>query len=109
MTLSFLNAQAKVIVAALTIGAFAIGLDTFVIIGALDVISRDLGISTAAAGWIISIYAFCYAVFAPLNAWMFKGMSRRSIQILSIAIFTIGNLVRAIAQLRHHYRRSRHR
>lgn len=44
------------------IAAFAIGLDTFVIIGALEVISRDLNISTGAAGWIISIYALSYAV-----------------------------------------------
>ncbi|OSI33013.1 MFS transporter [Bradyrhizobium canariense] len=90
-------ARTKVVIAALTIAAFAIGLDTFVIIGALDVISRDLAISTGAAGWIISIYALCYAVFAPLNAWMFKSISRRNIQILSVSIFVIGNLICAIA------------
>ncbi|KLK91897.1 hypothetical protein AA309_17490 [Microvirga vignae] len=97
MTSSLPDARTKLIVAALTVGAFAIGLDTFVVIGALDVISRDLTISTGAAGWIISIYALCYAVFAPLNAWMFKDMSRRKVQILSIAIFIIGNLICAIA------------
>jgi len=91
------NARTKLVIAALTIAAFAIGLDTFVIIGALDVISRDLAISTGAAGWIISIYALCYAVFAPLNAWMFKAMSRRNVQILSVSIFIIGNLICAIA------------
>ncbi|MDA9489046.1 hypothetical protein XI08_07475 [Bradyrhizobium sp. CCBAU 11361] len=83
--------------AALTIAAFAIGLDTFVIIGALDVISRDFAISTGAAGWLISIYALCYAVFAPLNAWMFKAMSGHNVQILSVSIFIIGNLICAIA------------
>ncbi|NRP75784.1 Inner membrane transport protein YdhP [Ensifer psoraleae] len=97
MTSSLPDARTKLIVAALTIGAFAIGLDTFVIIGALDVISRDLTISTAAAGSIISIYALCYAAFAPLNAWMFKSMSRRNVQILSVSIFIIGNLMCAIA------------
>jgi uncharacterized membrane protein len=91
------DARTKLIVAALIIGAFAIGLDTFVIIGALDVIARDLAIATGTAGWIISIYALCYAVFAPLNAWMFKGMSRRNVQILSVSIFIIGNLICAIA------------
>ncbi|MGY4567226.1 MFS transporter [Bradyrhizobium sp. USDA 3256] len=97
MTSSLADARTKLVVAALTIGAFAIGLDTFVIIGALDVISRDLTISTGAAGWIISIYALCYAIFAPLNAWVFRGMSRRNIQIMSVSIFIIGNLICAIA------------
>ncbi|MCP3392076.1 MFS transporter [Bradyrhizobium sp. CCGB12] len=91
------DARTKLILTALTIGAFAIGLNTFVIIGALDVISRDLSISTSAAGWIISIYAICYAFFAPLNAWTFKTMSRRNVQILSVSIFIVGNLVCAIA------------
>ncbi|MCA1552069.1 MFS transporter [Bradyrhizobium sp. BRP19] len=97
MTSSPPGARTKLVVAALTIAAFAIGLDTFVIIGALDAISRDLAISTGMAGWIISIYALCYAIFAPLNAWMFKAMSRRNVQILSVSIFIIGNLICAIA------------
>ncbi|MBP0639101.1 MFS transporter [Cupriavidus sp. AcVe19-6a] len=97
LTASLPGARAKLIVAALTIGAFAIGLDTFVIIGALDVISRDLTVSTGVAGWIISIYALCYAVFAPLNAWMFKEMSRRNVQLLSVSIFILGNLISAVA------------
>ncbi|AMA59832.1 MFS transporter [Bradyrhizobium sp. CCGE-LA001] len=91
------DARTKLALAALTIGAFAIGLDTFVIIGALGVISRDLTITTGAAGWIVSIYAICYAVFAPLNAWMFKAVTRRGVQILSLTIFLVGNLVCAIA------------
>ncbi|WP_271574000.1 MFS transporter [Bradyrhizobium sp. CCBAU 11361] len=91
------DARTKLVIAALTIAAFAIGLDTFVIIGALDVISRDFAISTGAAGWLISIYALCYAVFAPLNAWMFKAMSGHNVQILSVSIFIIGNLICAIA------------
>ncbi|MGY8663885.1 MFS transporter [Bradyrhizobium sp. UFLA05-109] len=97
MTSSPPNARTKIILAALTIAAFAIGLDTFVIIGALDVISQDFAISTGAAGWIISIYALCYAVFAPLNAWIFRTVSCRNVQLLSVSIFIIGNLVCAIA------------
>ncbi|EOW3649370.1 TPA: MFS transporter [Pseudomonas aeruginosa] len=85
-----------VLLLALTIGAFAIGLDTFVVIGSLAEISRSLAISIDAAGWIISTYAFCYAVFAPLNAWLFRGWKRRNVLLLSTCIFTIGNLLCAI-------------
>ncbi|WP_409190257.1 MFS transporter [Bradyrhizobium sp. RDM4] len=97
MRLSPPDRRTKLILAALTIAAFAIGLDTFVIIGALEVISRDLNISTGAAGWVISIYALCYAVFAPLNASMFRAVSRRNVQILSLSIFIVGNVVCAFA------------
>ncbi|MCK1612394.1 MULTISPECIES: MFS transporter [unclassified Bradyrhizobium] len=97
MSLSPPDKRTKLILAALMIAAFAIGLDTFVIIGALEVISGDLNISTGAAGWIISIYALSYAVFAPLNAWMFRAASRRNVQILSVSIFIIGNVICAIA------------
>lgn len=86
----------RALLTALTIGAFAIGLDTFVVIGSLDEISRDLSISAEAAGWIISIYAFCYAVFAPFNAWLFRRSNRRNVLLLATGFFTAGNLLCAV-------------
>lgn len=86
----------RALLTALTIGAFAIGLDTFVVIGALDEISRNLSISVDAAGWIISVYAFCYALFAPLNAWLFRNWNRRNVLLLALSLFTAGNLLCAI-------------
>lgn len=78
---------------ALTIGAFAVGLDAYVVLGALDAVMKELAIAPATAGWIVSSYAFCYAVFAPLNAWMFRGWSRRNVLILAVGLFAAANLV----------------
>ena len=97
MTTATPDVKTKIIIAALTVGAFAIGLDTFVIIGALDILATDLRISSSMAGWIISIYALAYAIFAPLNAWLFRDMSRRNVQVFSMSLFLIGNLICALA------------
>lgn len=78
---------------ALTIGAFAVGLDAYVVLGALDAVMKELAIAPATAGWIVSSYAFCYAVFAPLNAWMFRRWSRRNVLILAVGLFAAANLV----------------
>lgn len=87
-----LQPRHRVLLAALTVGAFAVGLDAYVVLGALDEVMKDLAIAPATAGWIVSSYAFCYAVFAPLNAWMFRQWSRRNVLILSVGLFALGNL-----------------
>ncbi len=78
---------------ALAVGAFAIGLDTFVVIGGLEQIIREFGTSPRAAAWIVSLYAFCYAVFAPLNARIFRGYNSRDALVISVGVFTLGNVV----------------
>ncbi len=83
--------------AALAVGAFAIGLGSFVVIGALDEIARALAVTPRAAGWIISAYALCYAVSAPISALLFARANRRTLLILALSMFTLGNLVCILA------------
>lgn len=90
-------APIPILLSALTVGAFAIGLDTFVVIGVLDEIAADLGITAREAGWIVSIYAVCYAVFAPLNALAFRRWSRRNVLVMSVGCFILGNLLCGLA------------
>ncbi|MGO4755694.1 MFS transporter, partial [Streptomyces sp. 2MCAF27] len=49
---------------ALGLGGFGIGLTEFVIAGLLPQVSGDLGVSEAAAGWLISGYALSVAIGA---------------------------------------------
>ena len=51
---------------ALTAGAFGIGVTEFVIMGLLLDVGADLGVSTSAAGFLISGYAIGVVVGAPL-------------------------------------------
>ncbi|MGD9480387.1 MFS transporter [Shinella sp. G-2] len=92
-----MQSRRSLLLAALTVGAFAIGLDAYVILGALEAVMRDLAIAPATAGWIVSAYAFCYALFAPLNAWAFRHWSGRNLLILSAVIFSAGNLLAGLA------------
>ena len=51
---------------ALTIGAFGIGTTEFVIMGLLQQVAADLGVSLTAAGLLISGYALGVFVGAPV-------------------------------------------
>lgn len=82
---------------ALAIGAFGIGVTEFAPMGMLPVIATDLGVSIPKAGLLISAYAFGVLIGAPIMTLLFAGMPRRRLLILSMAIFTVGNLISAFA------------
>jgi DHA1 family inner membrane transport protein len=82
---------------ALMIGAFGIGTTEFVIMGILPQIGKDLGVSLSSAGLLISAYALGVAVGAPLLSLLATRIPKKSALIALMAIFTLGNLVCAIA------------
>ena len=82
---------------ALAIGAFGIGVTEFSPMGMLPVIADDLGISIPTAGILISAYAFGVLVGAPVMTLLFTNMPRRRLLVLSMGIFTLGNLMSALA------------
>ena len=82
---------------ALAIGAFGIGVTEFSPMGMLPVIAADLGVSIPTAGLLISAYAFGVLVGAPIMTLGFASMPRRKLLLLSMAIFTVGNLISAMA------------
>ena len=82
---------------ALAIGAFGIGVTEFSPMGMLPVIADDLGISIPTAGILISAYAFGVLVGAPVMTLLFANMPRRRLLVLSMGIFTLGNLMSALA------------
>lgn len=82
---------------ALAIGAFGIGVTEFSPMGMLPVIADDLGVSIPTAGILISAYAFGVLVGAPVMTLLFANMPRRRLLVLSMVIFTLGNLMSALA------------
>lgn len=82
---------------ALMVGAFGIGVTEFVIMGLLLEVSTDLGVSLSAAGLLISGYALGVVAGAPLLTALTAGLSRKSVLLALMAIFTIGNAACAIA------------
>jgi DHA1 family inner membrane transport protein len=82
---------------ALTAGAFGIGVTEFVIMGLLIEVGADLGVSTSAAGLLISGYALGVVAGAPLLTTLTAGWPRKTTLLALMAIFTIGNLACALA------------
>lgn len=82
---------------ALTIGAFGIGTTEFVIMGLLTQVAESLNVSIANAGLLISGYAFGVFVGAPLLTIATASLPRKRALLALMAIFTIGNILCAIA------------
>lgn len=81
----------------LTIGMFALGFDAYVISGLLPKMEETFKISASQAGQAVSIFTFCYALAAPIFATLLAGKPMRSILVLALAVFSIGNGASALA------------
>lgn len=81
----------------LAVGAFAIGTDTFVVAGVLPEVAHDLGTSIAAAGWISTVFALTYAVLAPVLGALTGRLERRTVLLISLLGFALGNAASALA------------
>jgi DHA1 family inner membrane transport protein len=82
---------------ALAIGAFGIGVTEFAPMGMLPAIATDLGVSIPSAGLLVSAYAMGVLVGAPLMTLTTARVPRRTLLIALMGIFTVGNLLAALA------------
>ena len=82
---------------ALALGSFGIGLTEFVIAGLLPQVGGDLGVSDAAAGWLISGYALAVAIGAIVLTAATAGLPRKAVLIGLVVLFVVGNLLSAVA------------
>ena len=82
---------------ALAAGAFGIGVTEFAPMGLLPVIAQDLDVSIPMAGLLISAYAIGVVLGAPLMTLTTGRMRRRTLLIGLAGIFTLGNLMAAVA------------
>lgn len=81
----------------LTLGAFTLGLDAYVMAGLLPVVAGDLGTTVAAAGQMVTVFTLAYAVSAPLVAGLLSGVRPRVLLIAALGVFTLGNALTALA------------
>jgi MFS transporter, DHA1 family, inner membrane transport protein len=82
---------------ALAIGGFGIGTGEFVILGLLPDVATDLNVSIPAAGHLISAYALGVVVGAPLLTAASVRFSRKSVLIIFMLWFALGNVASAMA------------
>ena len=82
---------------ALAISAFGIGTTEFVPVGLLASIAKDFDIGITLAGLLISGYAIGVAVGAPILTALTNRMSRKTLLMVLMVVFIVGNIVAAIA------------
>ena len=76
----------------LAIGAFAIGMTEFVIMGLLPNIARDFDVSVSQAGQLITGYALGVAIGGPIIAMLTIKWNRKYLLLALMAIFIVGNI-----------------
>ncbi len=80
-----------------TLGAFALGLDAYVLAGLLPAMANDLHTSQALVGLGIAAFTAAYAVSAPLLASIASRYSTRTALLVGMLLFTLGNVATMVA------------
>ncbi|MDT3958293.1 MFS transporter [Staphylococcus kloosii] len=81
----------------LAIGAFAIGMTEFVIMGLLPNVARDFGVSVSQAGQLITGYALGVAIGGPILVMLTIKWNRKMLLLVLMAIFVFGNIVASLS------------
>jgi len=89
--------QVVLVILALACGGFGIGTGEFAIMGLLPDVAATFQVTTPQAGYVISAYALGVVVGAPLIAIAGAKASRRSLLLVLMSVFTVGNLASALA------------
>ncbi|CAD2255426.1 MFS transporter [Xanthomonas arboricola] len=86
---------------ALAMGGFAIGISEFSTMGLMTQIAQGLQISEPQVGHVISAYALGVVVGAPLLAIIGARWPRRTLLLLLMVFYALGNLASALAPSYH--------
>jgi DHA1 family inner membrane transport protein len=82
---------------ALAVGGLGIGVGEFSIMGLLPDLARSLDISITQAGHAITVYALGVVVGAPVIAVLGARMARRTLLLMLMTMFVLGNVASALA------------
>lgn len=93
--------SAALVLFALAVGGFAIGTTEFATMSLLPYFAPALGIDAPTAGHVISAYALGVVVGAPLLAVLGARLPRRTLLVLLMALFALGNGLSALAPTYH--------
>ncbi|MEK1907504.1 MAG: MFS transporter [Pseudomonas sp.] len=81
----------------LAISAFLIVTTEFLIIGLLPAVARDLGISIAAAGQLVTLFAFTVMLFGPPLTAALAHLDRKPLFIAILLVFAFANGLAALS------------
>ncbi|WP_425091154.1 MFS transporter [Tropicimonas sp. S265A] len=82
----------KSMIPILSAANFVIGMGAFVVVGLLEPLADDLGITPARAGLMMTVYALAYAISSPILVAATGRVGRRKILFLGLGVFAVGML-----------------
>ncbi|WP_137132786.1 MFS transporter [Rhizobium sp. FY34] len=82
---------------ALAVGGFAIGTGEFAIMGLLPNVAATYDVSIPQAGHVISAYALGVVIGAPIIAALAAKLPRKTLLLLLMSVFALGNVASALA------------
>lgn len=84
--------RTNVVLATLFFGVFVLGCAELLVVGMLDLISADLGISIPTAGTLVTAYALGMAIGGPLLTALTIKLARRAVLAGALVVFILANL-----------------
>ncbi|MFI6515878.1 MFS transporter [Spirillospora sp. NPDC050679] len=84
--------RANLVLAVLFLGMFVLGSAELLVVGVLNLIAADLGVSIPAAGRLVTAYALGLALGGPLLAALTIRLDRRTVLAGALVLFVLGNL-----------------
>lgn len=85
--------QKKLLIFILAVGVFGILNTEMGVIGLLPSIADHFDVSITKAGWLVSFFALTIAVSGPTLPLMFSGMNRKTVMLLVLGVFVLGNFI----------------
>ncbi|MED3038802.1 MFS transporter [Bacillus thuringiensis] len=90
--------ELKSMIRILAIVAFFVGLDSLLVAPLLPVITETISIPDRSGGLLITIYALCYGITAPLFGTMSDRVGRKRMIIIGFVIFSISTFCTGLAK-----------
>lgn len=81
----------------MALGAFAIGTEGFMIAGILPSVAKELSVSAATAGTLVTIFALAYAISSPVITALTSQHNRRKLLLVSMSAFALSNVIAALS------------
>ena len=92
-----LDKQNQLLILILTIGVFGLLTTEMGITGILPTLAEHFNISVSKAGLLVSLFALAVAISGPIFPVLFSGINRKTVMLLVLGIFVIGNVASMFA------------
>jgi MFS transporter, DHA1 family, inner membrane transport protein len=92
-----LTPRSKLALAVLGLGAFVVGTAELVIVGILNLVAKDTGVSISTAGLLVTAYALGISLGGPIVSALTIRIGRRLLLLLALAVYVLGNVLALLA------------